>query len=309
MLPAIHHAHNAQPVAIASRDLARAQQAAAAHEIPRAYGSYQELLDDETVQAIYLPLPTAMHAEWVVKAAAQGKHVLCEKPLVMTTAEMQAVEQVAEASGVVVMEALMYRLHPQTERVRELIVAGAIGDVQLINSAFTYHVPNPNDIRYSDGLGGGVLLDVGTYCVSISRLAAQSEPSSIYGSARIGPDSDVDEIFVGALGFSGGVHAAFTCALHSPRDQWYRITGTTGTLIVPVPFAPGRDDRTLLVRRGWQRGKETEERIEIPGTDQYQRLVEHFANCVLNEQATPLTLAETRANVAVLEALRNCARA
>lgn len=309
MLPAIRSASNAQAVAIASRDLARAQQAAAAHAIPHAYGSYQELLNDETVQAVYIPLPTAMHAEWIVKAVAQGKHVLCEKPLVMTTAEMKAVEQAADVSGVVVMEALMYRLHPQTERVRDLIVSGAIGDVQLINSAFTYHVPNPNDIRYSDALGGGVLLDVGTYCVSIARLAAQSEPISIYGSARIGPGSDVDEIFAGALGFPGGIHASFTCALHSPRDQWYRITGTEGTLIVPVPFAPGTDDRVLLIRRGWKRGQETEERIEIPGADQYQRLVEHFANCVLHQQATPLTLAETRANITVLEALRNRARA
>jgi predicted dehydrogenase len=222
---------------------------------------------------------------------------------------MEAVEQAAEASGVVVMEALMYRFHPQTERVRELILSGAIGDVQLISAAFTYHVPNAKDIRYSDALGGGVLLDVGTYCVSISRLAAQSEPISIYGSARIGPGSDVDEVFVGALGFPGGIHAAFTCALYSPRDQWYRITGTTGTLIVPVPFAPGTDNRTLLIRRGWQRGKETEERIEIPGADQYQLLVEHFVERVRNQRETPLTLAETRANVTVLEALRNSARA
>lgn len=307
LLPAIRNSRNAQIVAIASRETERAHQVAAAHEIPRAYGSYDALLQDETVQAVYIPLPNALHAEWIVRAAEHGKHVLCEKPLVMTVAQMDVVERAAQTAGVVVMEALMYRLHPQTVRVQELVVSGALGPVQLVTSAFTYHVPNPNDIRLSDALGGGVLLDVGTYCVSVSRLAAQTEPLAVVGSARIGPASDVDEVFAGLLSFPGGAHATFACALHGPRDQWYRITGTEATLTVPVPFAPGAQERELIIRRGWQRGKETEERIPAPGTDQYQLLVEHFADCVFGHAEPQITLQETRANVAVLEALRRSA--
>lgn len=308
MLPAIRRAHNARVVAIASREPERAQQAAATHDIPRAHPSYAALLQDSDVDAIYIPLPNSLHTEWTVAALAQGKHVLCEKPLALTTAEVDAIRRAASDKGLVVLEALMYRFHPQTARVQELIRSGALGEVQAITAAFTYHVPNPNDIRLKAALGGGVLYDVGTYCVSVARLVAQAEPDRVYGSARVGPASDVDEVFSGMLHFPQGIHAGLTCALHAPRDQWYRVTGSEGTLIVPIPFAPGLEDRELIVRRGWQRGKETEERITVPGADQYQLLVEHFADCILNGTPSALPLGETRANIAVVQALHESAQ-
>jgi len=307
VVPAIRKSKNSQVAAIASRDLSRAQQAAAAHDIPRAYGNYMDVLTDPSIDAVYIPLPNSIHAEWAIRAMQHGKHVLCEKPLAMNTSEVDAIARAASENCVLVMEALMYRFHPQTERVVEIVRAGTLGTVQLVSSAFTYHVPNPKDIRLSRALGGGCLLDVGTYCVSVARMAFGAEPVEIMGRARIGPNSDVDEVFAGLLRFSEGRLATFGCTLHGPREQWYKISGTEATLTVTVPFAPGMDDRELIVRRGWQRGKETEERIRVPGVDQYQLMVEHFSDCILSGRPPALSLAETRANVAVVSALMQSA--
>ena len=308
VVPALRKSTNGQIVAIASRNLARAQQAAAAHDIPRAYGNYDDLLNDSEVQAIYIPLPNSEHRAWTLRAIEHGKHVLIEKPLAMTPGEVDEIAQAAANKHVLAMEALMYRFHPQTERVLEIIRSGKLGAVQLVSAAFTYHVPNPDDIRLKRALGGGCLLDVGTYCVSVARMAMQGEPTEIVGRARIGPQSDVDEVFAGLLRFSGGRQATFGSTLHGPRDQWYKISGADATLTVTVPFAPGMDDRELMVRRGWQRGKEIEERIVVPGVDQYQLMVEHFSDCISSGRIPAISLSETRHNVDVVDRLMQDAR-
>jgi len=308
VVPALRKSSNAQIVAIASRDLARAQKAAAEHEIPRAYGNYLDLLTDSKVEAIYIPVPNSEHLTWTMLAMEHGKHVLIEKPLAMNANEVDEIVRSAAGHQVIAMEALMYRFHPQTQRVHEIIRSGVLGAVQLVSAAFTYHVPNPNDIRLKWSLGGGCLLDVGTYCVSVARMAMGSEPIEVIGRARIGPQSDVDEVFAGMLRFSEGRQATFGCTLHGPREQWYKISCTEATLTVPVPFAPGTDDRELIIRRGWQRGKEVEERIRIPGVDQYQLMVEHFSDCISTGQAPSIPLSESRNNVAAVEALMQSAR-
>ena len=308
VVPALRKSSNAQIVAIASRDLARAQKAAAEHEIPRAYGNYLDLLTDPGVEAVYIPLPNSEHLAWTIRAIEHGKHVLIEKPLAMSPREVDAIAQSAADHQVIAMEALMYRFHPQTQRVLEIVGSGVLGAVQLVSAAFTYHVPNPNDIRLKWALGGGCLLDVGTYCVSVARMAMGSEPTEAVGRARIGPQSDVDEVFAGLLRFSEGRQATFGCTLHGPREQWYKISCTEATLTVTVPFAPGTDDRELIIRCGWQRGKEVEERIRIPGVDQYQLMVEHFSDCVSTGHSPLIPLSESRNNVAVVDALMQNAR-
>jgi len=300
MAPALQRARNCEIVAIASRDADRARRVAAERGIPQAYGDYASMLVDPEVEAVYVPLPNSLHAEWCIRAAEHGKHVLCEKPMALSTDEVDAVATAAAEHGVLAMEAMMFRLHPQTTKVMEVVRSGVLGAVQMVSAVFTYHVPNPNDIRLVKALGGGVLADVGSYCVSVARMVMQCEPVEVLGRPRIGPDSDVDEMFAGLLRFPSGGLATFGCALHGPRQQEYRITGSEASLTVSVPFAPGVDDRILVLRRGWQRGKETEERIVVPGADQYRLLVEHFASCVLDDTEPLIPLTETRANVAVL---------
>lgn len=308
IVPALQQARNCEVVAISSRDPERARRAAADRGILRAYGDYTAVLADPEVEAVYVPLPNSLHTEWCVRAAEHSKHVLCEKPLALSVAEVDAIAVAASHHGVLAMEAMMYRLHPQTAKVMEIVRSGALGAVEMVSAMFTYHVPNPHDIRLKGSLGGGVLADVGCYCVSVARMVMEGEPVEAMGRARFGPNSDVDEVFAGLLRFSGGRVATFGCALHAPRQQEYHITGTEASLTVTVPFAPGVDDRVLVVRRGWQRGKETEERIVVPGVDQYRLLVEHFADCVMAGAQPLLPLTESRANTAVVGELRKNAQ-
>jgi D-xylose 1-dehydrogenase (NADP+, D-xylono-1,5-lactone-forming) len=303
MVPALQAGCNCEVVAVASRDAERARQVAARLGLHHTYGDYQSLVEDPDVEAVYIPLPNSLHAEWAVRAAQCGKHVLCEKPLALTAGDVDAIAAAATEHKVLAMEAMMYRLHPQTLKAWELVRAGTLGAVHLVQANFTYHVPNPSDIRFNRALGGGVLEDVGSYCVSVARAAMGCEPTQVTGEARIGPASDVDEAFTGMLRFPGGELASFACSIHGPRQQEYRITGSEASLTVTVPFAPGVDDRLLILRRGWQRGKETVEQIVVPGVDQYRLLGEHFADCVLNGTAPAIPLSETRANVAAVSAL------
>jgi D-xylose 1-dehydrogenase (NADP+, D-xylono-1,5-lactone-forming) len=303
MIPALQEARNAKVTVIASRSLERASSAAERFGIGRSVGSYEALVESPDVDAVYVPLPTSLHAEWTIAAARAGKHVLCEKPLATAVEDVDRVIAAAAEHDVVVMEALMYRLHPQTHRVEDLVRSGHLGSIQLVTASFTYGLSDERDIRLTRALGGGVLFDVGTYCVSTARQSAGAEPYLVQGFARFGPGSDVDEVFTGLLRFPTECVATFGCALRAQRDQWYRITGSEATLVVPVPFAPGIDDRELIVMRGVMRGKESREHITVPGVDQYRLLVEHFADVVLAGVRPQIGLRETRANVAVLEAL------
>lgn len=306
--PAIQNSKNGEVVAIASRTLDKCQQAAQEIGAPKAYGNYLELLEDPEIEAIYNPLPNSFHAPWTIKAIEHDKHVLCEKPLAVTPAEIDAIQAAAETNGVLAMEAVMYHFHPQTQRVLEIVRQGQIGVPQLVASAFSYNLPDPSDIRLVANLGGGVMFDVGSYCVSVARTVLGKEPVQVFGQARIGPESDTDEIFAGILTFDEGEQSTFGCNLRGPRDQWYKITGTEACLTVPAPFAPGSDDRKLILQTGWQRGKESEEEIIVPGVDQYQLMVEHFAECTISGEKPSISIAESRSNLVVVDALLRSAR-
>lgn len=302
--PAIQASRNGTLDAVASRDPGRARAFADAHGIGRAYGSYEELVDDPEIDALYIPLPNSMHLEWTVRAVEAGKHVLCEKPLALTADDCLAMEAAARANDVVLMEAFMYRFHPRTEAVRAAVRDGRLGALHAIRSAFTFRLTNPDNIRLDPALGGGALLDVGCYCVNVSRTMAGREPHTVQATARW-TDRDVDEALAGMLHFEGGLVAHFDCALTAERSERYEVAGVDGVFDVSAAFLPGTADVTYTESRG---RSGTEVHI-VAGADEYLLMVEHFADCVLTGRAPRWPASEAAANLRVIEALYRSARA
>jgi predicted dehydrogenase len=301
--PAIQSSRNGELVAVASRDERRARAFAERSGISRYHASYQALLEDDSIDAVYNPLPNSMHREWTIRAAEMGKHILCEKPLALSEAECREMDAAAVANGVKLMEAFMYRFHPRTDRVLELVRGGAAGELRLIRSAFTFRLTRPDNIRLQPELGGGALMDVGCYCVNISRTVVGSEPVEVQAFAHW-TASRVDEQLLGTLRFENGVMAQFDCALNLERREIVEIVGTQGRLDVPAAFLPGTSDARILETHG------REEPIvhTVPGEDQYRVMVEHFADCALHDRPLRYPAAEAAANMRVIEALYESAR-
>src|SRR3989441_8619013 len=298
VIPALLRSRTGTAVAIASRDLARAREIAAKYQIPRAHGSYEALLADPDVDAVYNPLPNTLHPEWTIRAARAGKHVLCEKPLAIDARQAQTMVDACRAAGVLLQEAFMYRFHPQITELRRLVASGAVGVPWLARSAFTFAVGSDDDIRLNASLGGGGLLDVGCYCVSISRLLL-GEPQAVTASGVF--EHGVDVRMAGLLTFAAGA-AVFDCGLRVPYRQICEVVGTTGAIMLPRPFQPEEDPAVLLVRRG-----EREERVEIPGTNQYTLMLDHMGACLLRGQRPQFPPEDAVANLRVLDALRRAA--
>ncbi|MBT8395595.1 MAG: Gfo/Idh/MocA family oxidoreductase, partial [Gemmatimonadetes bacterium] len=204
--PAIQASSNGELLAVASRDAGKARAFAEEAGIPTSYGSYQALLDDPSIDAVYNPLPNSLHREWTIRAVEQGKHILCEKPLALDAAECREMEAAAAANGVKLMEAFMYRFHPRTERVLEMVREGEVGDIRQIRSSFTFPLDRPDDIRWDRELGGGALMDVGCYCINVSRTLAGREPVEVRAMANF-RDGGVDQQMAGSLRFEDGLLA------------------------------------------------------------------------------------------------------
>jgi predicted dehydrogenase len=285
---------------VASRSQARAQAYAAEWDIPRAHGSYQALLDDPEVDAIYISLPNSLHAEWAVRAAQAGKHVLCEKPLAISVDECNQIIAAAESAGVVVLEAVMYLYHPLLHKARELVRDGAVGQVKLVRTAFSVFLDRPADVRWKPELGGGALWDIGSYPVSFSRWMT-GEPDEVFGWQKRST-SGVDETFAGLLRCEDGALGVFDCSFQSPFRVLAEVAGTAGRLILEGLFAVGPKSRILL-----QRGSE-EEIITVPEADPYRCQVDALTAAVLDGSAAPVPLTSSRANVATLTALYESAR-
>ena len=296
VIPAIQRSQTGVVSAIASRDADRAAEVASRFGIPRAHGTYEGLLADPDVDAIYNPLPNSLHAEWSIRAARAGKHVLCEKPLARDADESQTIVDAAAAAGVFLQEAFMYRFHPQIERVRQLVRDGTVGRLWLVRSGFSFTVGSENDIRLIPELGGGGLLDVGCYCVNISRLLL-GEPQAVHAAAVY--ERGVDVRLAGMLVFGGGTAALLDCGLRAPDRQFCEVLGEEGVITLPRPFLPGEDPAVIFVRRKGQ-----EERIEIPGTDQYARMIDHFGECVLTGGRPHFPPEDAVANMRILDRLR-----
>lgn len=302
VIPAIHAAANGEVVAVASRDAQKAADFAGETGIPHSYGSYEELLTAPAIDAVYIPLPNSMHKEWTIKAAQAGKHILCEKPLALDAADCAEMQAAADAAGVLLMEAFMYRFHPRTERVLELLRGGALGPLRTVQSAFTFRSGNPDDIRLQADLGGGALMDVGCYCVNIARTAAGQEPVEAQAYARWHANG-VDEQLAGVLFFPDGVVAQFDCALTQERREFYALAGDKGYIEAAKSFVAGNGDVEIVQQLGAAHTREV-----IAGADQYTRMVEHFGACVLEGEALRYDAAEAAANMRAIEALYRSAR-
>ncbi len=301
VIPAIQRSQTGVVSAIASRDADRAAEVASRFGIPRAHGTYEGLLADPEVDAIYNPLPNSLHAEWSIRAAEAGKHVLCEKPLARDAAEARRIVEACARAGVLLQEAFMYRFHPQTERLQQLVRDGAVGRPWVVRSGFSFTVGSQNDIRLIPELGGGGLLDVGCYCVNISRLLL-GEP--LQANATAAYERGVDVRLAGMLTFSGGTAALLACGLRAPEQQFCEVVGEEGVITLPRPFLPGEDPALIFVRR-----KAQEERIEIPGTDQYARMIDHFGECLRTGTPPRFSPEDAVANMRVIDLLRAAAQA
>lgn len=303
VIPALQRAESAEVVAVASRDLGRAQAFADELGIPRSYGSYEALLQAEEIEAVYIPLPNSLHRTWSIKAAEAGKHILCEKPLALDAAEGKEMEAAARDNGVRLMEAFMYRFHPQTEKVLQLLKQGTIGRPRLIYAAFTFRLGDRDNIRLRPELGGGALMDVGCYCVNICRTLAGREPIRAQALARWG-ETGVDEQMVGTLEFEEGLQAQFSCGLFMARREFYQVAGPDGHLEVPTAFLPGTEETVIHEVHG------RTERIShaLRGVDEYQLMVEHFVDHVRWQKPFRYPAGEAYHNMRAIEALYRSAR-
>ena len=301
--PAIQASSNGELLAVASREEGRAREFAEEGSIPTFYGSYEALLDDERIEAVYNPLPNSLHKEWTIKAAEKGTHILCEKPLARDAVECLEMTAAATANGVKLLEAFMYRFHPRTEKVLEMVRDGAIGDLRQIRSSFTFLLTKPDNIRWDADLGGGALMDVGCYCVNVSRTVAGREPVEVRAMANL-RSSGVDEQMAGTLRFEDGLLAHFDCALTMERTEVYHLLGSNGHIRVQDAFLPGTDDAVIEQFDI----EDNLTKVTVEGADEYKLMVEHFADCVLKDRPLRYTAEEAALNMRVIEALYKSAR-
>jgi predicted dehydrogenase len=283
-------------VAVASRDGARAQAYASEHGVPTAYGSYEALLADDGVDAVYISLPNGMHHEWTLAALAAGKHVLCEKPYSRRPDEVEEAFDRAESAGLVLMEAFMYRHHPQTAKVNALVDEGAIGRLRLVLATFRFVLEDSSDIRASTELDGGSLMDVGCYCVSGARFLA-GEPEHVRGEQVLGP-TGIDLSFHGTLRSPNDVVAQFDCSFALPRFQRLEVVGEEGTLVVECPWRADWGGDLLL-----RRDDEAVTRVDVPPADAYQLELENLADAIEGKGAPLLGRADALGQARTIEAL------
>jgi xylose dehydrogenase (NAD/NADP) len=304
MIPALGRSKNGEIYGLGCRSEERGQSVAREHGIPLTCCRYEEILADPNIKAVYIALPNHLHREWTLRALEAGKHVLCEKPLALNAEEAREMARAARSQGLYLMEAFMYRFHPRSRRIKALIQEGAIGEPRLIRASFCFRHPDPADIRLRPEMGGGALLDVGCYGVSLCRWILGAEPASVQAVSEIGP-SGVDLTTVGILRFPGGrigvVEACFTSAL----QQTFSIMGTEGAIELPQDaFIPWQKDARFWLRRF---DAEEGEMEVVPGTDEYRLMVEHFAEAVLEGKSLDFCPEESVANMRVLDALARAA--
>ena len=304
VIPGTAAADRCEVVAIASRDLERARAAASELGIARAFGSYEDLLADPDVDAVYNPLPNHLHAEWTIAAARAGKHVLCEKPLATTSADAERMIQACEAEGVLLMEAFMYRLHPTWEAVTSLVASGRIGELKTVQSWFSYFNDDPGDIRNLVETGGGALYDIGCYCVNLSRMLFGAEPERVGGSVLRDPVMGIDVLTSGILDF-GDVVATFTCSTRAEPDQRVHIYGTEGRISLEIPFniPPDRPTRVSLTAGGDPPVRPETEVLTFDPANEYTIQAERFAAAVLDGGQVPIPPSDAVGNLRVIEEL------
>jgi D-xylose 1-dehydrogenase (NADP+, D-xylono-1,5-lactone-forming) len=296
LIPAIRASQRNRLVAVASRSGEKAEAYAQQWGIGRALGSYEALLADPDIDVVYNSLPNHLHAEWSIRALRAGKHVLCEKPLALTLAEVDAMADAARESARVLAEAFMYRHHPQTLKVQEMVQSGQLGTLRHIHGAFTYTLTREGDIRLEKEMGGGSIWDVGCYPISYARMLAGSEPAEVFGWQTT-DDDGTEMTFVGQLRFPGPAYAQFESSFIWPYQSHMTVIGSDAILEVPKPFKP-RPRETMSLRRG-----DEVETIEVEAGELYQGEVEDMADAILLGKAPRISLADSKGTVATILAL------
>jgi xylose dehydrogenase (NAD/NADP) len=298
LIPGAHASPKIDLLAIASRDKARAGSFAREWSIERAYGSYEELLADPDVEAVYIPLPNTLHREWTIRAVDAGKHVLCEKPFSRHPTDVEAAFDAAERNDMLLMEAFMYRHNPQTRRLQELVDGGAIGELRFIRTAFSYSLYDETNIRLRADVEGGALMDVGCYCVSGSRLLA-GEPEYVYGDAWYG-SSGTDWVFAATMRFPGNVVTTFDCGTALPERDELEAIGSEGSLFLDDPWHCNRP--AIELRRDGR-----VERIELEPADSYRLELENLSDAIRGKGELLLGREDALGQARALEALHESA--
>ena len=303
VIPAIQRAANSQVVAIASRDAQRAREVADQLSIEKAYGSYEELLADPTIDAIYNPLPNHLHTPWTIKAMEAGKHVLCEKPIALDAREAAQLIAVRERTGKLVAEAFMVRFHPQWQRAREIVASGALGEVRAMQTFFSYFNTDPKNVRNIAGIGGGGLYDIGCYAIATARFIFGAEPERVIASLDTDPQFGTDRLCGGLAIFPGNRQLAFTCSTQLVPYQRVQIVGSRGRVEVEIPFnAPKDKSCRLLVDDGSDLAGSGMRSEAMPVCDQYTLQAEAFARAAMQQAQWPYPIEDAVNNMRVIDA-------
>jgi predicted dehydrogenase len=299
----MHRAPKCRVKGIASRDPQKARQAAAKYGLSTAYDSYDALLADPEIDAVYIPLPNHVHMEWTIKAVEAGKHVLCEKPIGLDAAQAERLIAARDKTGRYVQEAFMVRTHPQWLKVRALIEGGVIGELRAVSGGFTYYNTNPHDIRNQNAMGGGGLLDIGCYPITTSRFITGREPRRVVALLERDPSFDVDRLGSVLMDFDG-VQASFFYSTQIHNYQRMQFHGTQGRIEVEIPFnAPNDRPTRLLVSERKSDGTDTDRWLELPVCDQYGVAAAVFAEAILSGTPQAIALEDARANMRVIDAV------
>ena len=301
LIPPLRTSKRNRLVAVASRSQVTADAYAREWKIPRSVGSYEALLNDPEIDVIYNPLPNSLHAEWTIKAMRAGKHVLCEKPMALSLAEMDAIKSASQQTGRVAAEAFMYRHHPQTLKVKEMVEDGKLGKLQMVKGSFTFMLKREGDVRLDKALGGGSIWDLGCYPISYARMIVGTEPLEAFGWQVTG-ETGIDMSFIGQMRFANDVHAQFDCGFASPEHSFIEIVGTEGTLNIPNPFKPEKKEKIYLTH------EHKTDTIEIKGGELYIGEVEDMADAILLGKPPRISLEDSRVNTATILALLKSAQ-
>jgi predicted dehydrogenase len=299
IIPSVKKSAHSVITGIASRDLQKAEAKAKEHNIPKAYGAYEELLADKEIDAVYIPLPNHMHLEWIKKSLQAGKHVLCEKPVTLNSVEAEElIEFAKDYPELKLMEAFVYRFNPRWEKVKELLADKVIGDVKHVQSFFSYYNVKPDNIRNKPNVGGGALLDIGCYCISHSRQILDSEPLRVISNIDYDPVFKIDRLTSAIMDF-GNVTASFTCATQIPFDQYSKIYGDNGRIEIHRPFNPDLDGTTKVITHSNDKFEE----ILFDACDHYTVEFDEFSKSILNNSDVLIPITDSLNNMKVIDGI------
>lgn len=302
VIPSILESRNAKVVAIAGRSEEKVATFSDKFAIPKRYKSYDELLRSPDVDAVYIPLTNNLHHNWTIKAAESQKHVLCEKPLAMSSVECREMIAACKSNGVFLMEGFMYRFHPQIDLLFNKIESGSVGKVNEVRSSFWFRLDDFQDFRYQKELGGGALMDLGCYCIDLSRILLRSEPSSVASFSKMNERKEgLDEITLGLMHFPNSRFAYFDCGFLAPLYNPLQIIGSEGILELTEAFEFPRHPRLLIFQHNSPTPTQT---IDLEKANPYKLMVEHFADCILNDRSPKFSAEEGMNNLRVIEKLR-----